>query len=494
MSLELHHDFTFNPDGSGRVTVRWSGPGGPGAPSPEDFVRSELERCTGVDTWADIQCGPEDDRLVFTGTAWFRDPAALRFHCQGFHVSVLDFQLRGNPDGGITLASQDLRRDAEPAIASDAEIKERLAAEREKIAEVRGFLGEMFGGLSCHAVLRLPGVIVGKVRGERLDDNVVQIDFHGKKLVEVLNRLLDDDAAMLTVLRAGGVSPEAALELLGDSGPIELSTGPEVAPQFDYEAEVEAARAMFADFAASLQVAAAPSEPAELLPVRVLGSKLVFEADGSRELSPFGQNSPGASLSVGLDLPVAALDIEDACYTQAIADDGTNLTSDDEWNRRVHFPKRTTDGGTVCLEFNLAMPEGSRGLTSLQGRFVALTSDGSEDRDLGFAELVAGSSGDVHGAQLVNVHPEDENRWSFEVLVHVAQKRILGCRLVGDDGDLPLEQSGYSSCNDETTMTYRAEGTLPANARMVMTFASELRRRVFGFELGPIDWFGRPLS
>ncbi len=497
MSLELHHDFTFNPDGSGRVTVRWSGPGGAGAPSPDDFVRSELERCQGVEAWADVQCGPEDDRLVFSGTAWFRDITALRFFCQGFHVSLLDFQVLANPDGGITVAAQGLRRDAAPTLAADAtpaEVRASLASEREKMAGARGFLAELFGNLVCRAVLRLPGPLLDPVPGERIDANAVQVEYHGAKLVTALDRLLDDDAALERMLRTSGASPEAALELLGESGPVELTTGPDVAPAFDFEAEVAMAREAFAAFSANLQVAAPADEPAELLPARVLGCKLVFEADGSRDLAPFGQNFTGASLSIGLELPVAALDIEDACYTRAVADCGTDVTTEDEWNRRVHFPKRTTDGGTVCLEFNLAMPQGSRGLAELHGRFVALTSDGSEDQDLGFAELTAGAAGTVHGAQLVAANQEDENRWSFEILVHVAQKRILGCRLVGDDGELALEQSGYSSCNDETTMNYRAEGTLPANARMVMTFASELRRRVYGFELGPIDWFGRPLS
>ena len=187
-----------------------------------------------------------------------------------------------------------------------------------------------------------------------------------------------------------------------------------------------------------------------------------------------------------------ALDIESACYTRVVADDGTDLTPDDEWNRRVHFPKRSSDGATVVLEFEFAAPAGCRGLDELRGRFVALTSDGSEELDLGFAELAAGATGTVHGATLVSMQQEDENRWSFEVLVHVAQKRILGCKLVGDDGEVALDQAGYSSCNDETTMTYRVEGALPANPRMVMTFAAGLQRTAYAFAFGPIDWFGRP--
>jgi hypothetical protein len=460
-------------------------------------MRSELERGSGIDAWADVGCGPEGDRLVFRGTAWFRDATALRFHCQGFHVSLLDFQVQPNPDGGITVASVGQPNGDDitsiPPGTSEARARELLAAERGKLEMARGLLESMFGNLQCTVVLRLPGSLVGAVRGERLDANTVQVAWHGARLVEIVDRLLTDDALMLKLMREGGVTPDRALELLGDIGPVRLTTGPAVAVQFDYDAEVEAARAAFAGFAESLQVAAPPDQPAEELPARVLGTKLVFEASGERDLAPFGQNSTGASLCIGVDLPGAALDIEEACYTRAVADSGADLTHGDEWNRRVHFPKRTSDGSTVCLEINLDLPADCHGLMELRGRFVALTSDGSEDQDLGFAELAPGAAGTVHGAQLVTAQQEDETRWSFEVQVQVAQKRILGCRLVGDDGELPLEQAGYSSCNDETTMSYRAEGTLPANARMVMTFASGLARRAFAFTLGPIDWFGRPL-
>ena len=71
MDLHLAHDFTFNPDGSGKVMVRWSAPATVDTPAPDEFLRSELQQAVGVDAWAEPRCAVEDDRLVFTATAWF---------------------------------------------------------------------------------------------------------------------------------------------------------------------------------------------------------------------------------------------------------------------------------------------------------------------------------------------------------------------------------------------------------------------------------------
>ena len=498
MTLDLHHDFTFNPDGSGRVTVRWAGPLGEGAPTAEDFVRSEIERATGVDAWADVSCGPEDGQLVFTGTAWFPDCSALRFHCQGFHASLLDFVVTSGADGSVAVATlQKPPAPTAPTLApgsSDAEAKRVLAEEREKLAMARGFLDGLFGSLRCSAVLRLPGPLVGSPRGERLADNAVRVQFEGAQLVQVLDRLMNDDALMLRLLRQGGVTPEAALDLLGDQGPVALATGPGATALFDYAGEVAVAREQFAAFAESLRAAVPVAGPAEpMANVRLVACKVVFEADSERDLCPQGQNHPGVTLTIAGDLPQTALDLDSAGYEKAIADDGTDFTPGDEWDRRCHFPKLTKDGRTVYLDLELKPPAGARGLGELSGRLTALCSDGQEQLDLGFEELVPGATGTVAGAMLVRVEQEDEQRWCLEVQVQVARQRVLGCVLTSEAGSLPLEQTGYSSCNDECTFTYRLDGDLPTSARLVMTFAANLSRLDFGFALQNVDWLGRSL-
>ncbi|MCU0865263.1 MAG: hypothetical protein MUC36_15885 [Planctomycetes bacterium] len=498
MSLELHHDFTFNPDGSGRVHVRWSCPGGAGAPSPDAFVRSELERAVGVEAWADVRCEPEGDQLVFEAVAWFRDPQQLRFHCQGFHVSLLDFEVVPQPDGGVAINT--LARaghEAGTTLAADAdaaEVARALAAEREKLGMAREFLAGMFGELHCTAVVRAPGPLVGDTPGERLDDRTVRVAFAGSELVAALERLMTDDDILLRLLRGGGVTPEAALAMLGATGPIRLRTGPVVHEQFDYEQEVDAARATFAPLAESLQAALPSTEPAwPLTNVRVVATRIVLEADADRDLCPQGQNQPGLELTVAGDLDRAALEIDEVGFEQLLASDGTDLTPPDEWERRCHFPKRTNDGATVYLDLKLPLPAGP-GFALLQGRLMALVSSGSESVDLQLPELVEGASSEIFGARILRLQAEDDGSTALELQLQVPRARVLGCDLHQDGAVEALTATGYSSCNDQCDLSWRATGTINADARLVLTCAADLARVPFSFELRDFDPCGRPLA
>ena len=498
MSLELHHDFTFNPDGSGRVRVRWSGPGGDGAPSPDAFVRGELERASGVDAWADLRCEPEGDRLVFEATAWFRDPSQLRFHCQGFHVSLLDFVVEPQASGGVVIATAPQAEHAGGTVlaadAGAAEIAATLAGERAKLSMAREFLAGMFGELRCTAVLRAPGPLVGKTPGERLDERSVQVAFAGSELLDVIDRLLTDDEIMLRLLRGGGVTPEAALAMVGATGPIRLRTGPQVHEQFDYEQEVAAARDAFAPISASLQPAMPADEPAVPLGnVRVVATRIVLEASAERDLCPQGQNNPGLELTIAGELDRSALEVDDAEFEQLLACDGTDLTPADAWDRRCHFPKRTNDGATVYLDLKLPLPSGP-GFALLRGRVQALVSSGTEAVDLQLPELVEGAASDVFGARILRLQPEDDDHTLLELQLQLPRARVLGCELHHDGAVQPLEATGYSSCNDQCDLSWRVAGPVAADARLVLTCATELARVPFAFELRDFDVCGRPLA
>ncbi len=495
MSVELEHDFTFNPDGSGRVAVRWSGPTGRGAPEPGEFLRSELERAQGVEAWADVRCEVEGDRLVFAGTAWFPDVTALRFHCQGFHVNLLDLAVTAHDDGSVEVTTRPSGAPRSPAPPPGADLGRLMAQEREKLAMARGFLDGMFGGLRCSAVLRLPGALTGPVRGERVADDAARVSFDGAQLIAILDRLATDDDLFGRLLANGGLEgPDALFELLGEHGPIALRTAPGAAPAFDYASEVAAAREQFAAFAAAGQIAAPSTEPATpLAGVRIVAAKVVREADGDRELCPQGQNQPGVTLTVAADLPQRALELEDAGYDRCVFADGRDVTADDEWNRRCHFPKQTSDGRTVYLDFELPATDGARGLAELTGHLKVLASEGSERHDLGFTELTPGAKGTFAEARVNAIEQEDERTWRFEIHLHLARTSLLELALVCGDETTPLQQTGYSCCNDESDLTYRHDGDLPRDARLVATVVAGLSRTRYAFTLQQVDWFGEPL-
>jgi hypothetical protein len=263
---------------------------------------------------------------------------------------------------------------------------------------------------------------------------------------------------------------------------------------FDYDAEVAMARDALAPFLASLRVAMPEAGPAEpLARLRVLGARVVHEADQDADLCPFGESRRGVTLTVAGELPVTALELDQASLETAIDADGNDLTPADEWDRRVHFPKLTKDGRTAYLDIHLAPPPGVRGLQLLQGRLRCLHSCGSETVDLGFDRLGPEATGTVHGARILRLEHDDGGQAVLEVQLQVARGRVLGAVLRLPDGELPLTPAGYSSCNDECSLTYHIDGEVPPDARLEFSFATELTYSDFAFRLEQIDWLGQPL-
>lgn len=491
MDLLLEHDFTFNPDGSGRVQLRWSAPAGP---DPDQFLRSELQGAHGVDAWADVACRVDGDRLEFTATAWFADVKRLRFHCQGFHSNQLDFAVTPLDDGDVEVASVQQGQPMfgpVPAGADEATLRSAMAEERGKLTVARGFVEELFAGMRGVATLRLPGRLQDTDRGERIDDNAVRVEFAGQQLLDLLDRLLQDDAVMLDLLRAGDAAPQRAMALLGDSAPIRLRTVGGAAPQFDYAAEVASAREQWAELQATLPPAARPLQPGEpLANVRVLASKLVREADSSRGLNPMGQNYCGWSLTIAGDLPEPALGADEGALDSALTEGGKQLAPDDEWQRRISFPRLTDDGRTVYFDVDLPLPDGD-GLQVLRGSITCRFARGEDELELGFPELAEGAEGSVLGARLQQCGMED-GRFACELQLQVARDRVRALSLHTGGEVFELESRGYSACNDECTLQYSVDVEPAADARLVLRLVSDLQQAQLPFELGAVDLLGRP--
>lgn len=492
--LHLHHEYFLNPDGSARVHVRWTGPGGPNAPTPEQLVRSELAQARGVAAWAEVDCRPEADELVFHAVAWVPEIAALRFHCQGLHIGLLDFVVEPCDDGSVVIAT---KRSAPtgtgrplPADADAVTVAAALAGERERIAPAREFLAELFGDLACTVIVHAPGELVGPTPGRRLDARTVQVEFAGADLLAVIDRLLTDDAALRTLLEAGEVTPEVAFAQLGAAGPIQLRTAPNAEPLFDYLDEVQAAQAAFAPFAAELELTTAPTSSEPIDAVRVVAARIVREVDVERELCPAGSQAACVSWTVAVDLPHRCLEVSEARYEHVTALDGTDLSAADEWQRRSHFPKCTRDGRTVLLDFGFAWNEGDAGVRELSGALTCLCANERELVDVGFVQFAVGETGSFAAAELVRADVGCDDQVELEVRLQMAAARLLGARLVTDGVASPLEQVGLSACNDDCTVTWRGPGPLAVGAQLVLEVASDLQQHAFHFTLRDLDWVG----
>lgn len=495
MDLHLDQDYELNPDGSGKVTIHWEGD----SPNPDlqgpQFIASEVSNGRGIDAWRDLSCTIEDNRLQFKATAYFKDVAALRFHCQGFHANVLDFAASKDDDGNFVLKTPVPQSDSsEPAPAGDDELRARLPGERAKFAMARDFLGSMMGGLVCTASLQLPGSVARVRNGKKGRPDTVSIRFEGKVVVDLLDRLMTDDALAIKLLRSGKEGPDALLGLLGDDqGPLEVVTKGELAPVFDYEGEVAAAKESFAALAETLNLPKPPAAGPPMGNARILASKLVRETDSDRELNPMGQNYPSITFTVAGELPVGVIKLDEGRMDAAITDAGENLVPDDDWKRRIHFPKMTKDRRTAFFDVDLPLPEGCEGLQEVRGTLGLHVSSGTDEVDLGFKKLEAGQTGKEFGASIERLEPQDEERTTLDLKLMVAMETIESVVLRGAKGEeVPMSQNGYSSSGDECTLTYGIQGPIPKKPKLVARVAKNLQRVDVSFEVRDVDLLGRP--
>src|SRR5882672_2709473 len=495
MELTLSHDTILNPDGSGKVTLLWEGD----PPNPElqsaGFLGSELANGKGIDAWKDFSCTIEGGRLKFQATAYFRDPSKLRFFCQGFHASVLDIVASTDDKGNFVVkAPTPERGSAGEMPASEEEMLAKLKGEREKFAMAKEFIGGMMGGLVCVGSVRLPGKI-GKVQnGKKGPADTVKICFEGKLLVDLLDRLMTDDALAVKLLRSGKEGPEALLALLGDQGPLEAVTTGKLEPLFDYEAEVAAAKDAYETAAGSLNLPKPPELAAPMQNVRIAASKLVREADSDRDFNPMGQNYPSFSFTVVGDLPAGVVKANEGRMDAAITDAGENLVPDDDWQRRIHFPKLTKDRRSAYFDVDVKLGAAPvDGFREIRGTLSILSSEGTEDIDLGFKKVEAGAKGTKFGASIERFEPENEERTTMDLKLMVAMETLDGLKIVTPKGEeLPVTQNGYSSSGDECTLTFTISGAIPKKVKLLAQVSKNLQKLEVPFEIRDVDLLGRP--
>ncbi len=274
--IETKQDVTLNPNRSGKMRVELIMSDMPFAMTPQNeapdpqvtakrFAKSVLDGSKGVETWSDVAVErTEDNRNRFTGTAYFPDFTAMNLQAgkmQGVTLEKTDdggmllrLQPQQQPDaapGGPETGTPPAEPQSTPEM-TEQEMQQRLAAERAKWQQMKPMMAMTIGKMRMDATFRLPGKLV-EVKGFRkTPDDSVQFVFDGAKVLEVIDKLMADDAYVKENMLAGkggmGQPPlgdEALEQLFGTAGPLVAKTEGPAEAQFDYAAEVQAAKAAY---------------------------------------------------------------------------------------------------------------------------------------------------------------------------------------------------------------------------------------------------------
>jgi hypothetical protein len=231
--------------------------------------------------------------------------------------------------------------------------------------------------------------------------------------------------------------------------------------------------------------------------VKVAGVRLVRFSDQKRNLRPFNDDA-GYSIALLVEFPGSVQSVSDETLVEAaVADDGSSLLSDSDWNCKAHFPSLSSDKTAAMLEFALKVPDsGVKGLKELSGHISYRVSGGIKEVDLGIEELKAGAKGAELGARIESIKDGWQKNGSqeMELKLNLKPDDIKSLSLVVDGEKTPLTQRGYSGGGSSYTVTYESKEAFPPKAHLVAEIYDQLQNFDAPFKLENISLLGESIG
>lgn len=267
---QTKQDFTINPDGSGKALVKITmqmpnmnfGEKQDKNKMLISNVKNIIEKSKGVDAWSDVTYSMnKKGETEFKGTAYFPDVNKVSFGEFGgwdikFGPSDADkFKLE------IVTSKKDEKKPAEidpaqpvekPVELTEEQIKEKIDQERQQYQQTRAFMVPMFETMKTEMTFRLPGAVESSSNLTKEKDGRLAFIFEWKKIMTVLDKMIEDDAWMKEQIKnkskgpAGpGAKPEFdekfMKQIFPDQGGITALVSGSKKSFFDYKKESAAA-------------------------------------------------------------------------------------------------------------------------------------------------------------------------------------------------------------------------------------------------------------
>ncbi|MEY4918793.1 MAG: hypothetical protein RL616_2706, partial [Verrucomicrobiota bacterium] len=383
--FDTQEEFTLNPDGSGKVVITslcapFEMTTGDEKKTPEQKllakVKGIFDNTSGVAAWRDVTYNLADDgRLAFKGTAYFNDLNKVDFNA----LAIMQFKLV-KTNGTLVLAASmkdDDKKKSKPVVKLSeeelvAKIKEARAGFQSSKAMLTGFLA----GMKQSAHFHLPGIASAVSNFKSTADGGLEISFAGTNMIAAMEKLTASDQWWRGQLAAGGDVMKDGMQLdndfneilFGEKAPVSavIAAG---SAQFDFAAELAVARQEFSalekkldansDSKSDAEPEAAPmAKGGDFKSLKVTGIRWVFpkpEDEDDFQSRAFNE-SPGYAVAVLGELPGAVLEVSEGKLTAAVGTDGTDLLPEKDWDRKINFPRLSSDRTKVSFEVKMNSP------------------------------------------------------------------------------------------------------------------------------------------
>lgn len=503
--LDVEQEYTINPDGSGRVVLRWVG-----APltlasdktadeKAGELLQGQVNQSESVDAWKDISCTARDDgKFEFKGTAYFKDIAKLKLHYGG--ATLADLKISRDERGNLVVGS-DPPKTADPAkpALSDEEARKKLKEGRIEYQQGKRMMELLLADLKVTTTVNLPGRIGECSQFKKVGPASVRAAFDGKAFLKAMDDLVMNDEWMLKNLKARGTAGNPALDdellhekLFGEKGPMRAVTTGELKPLFEYEGEAGPARLAWVETAAKLHADLPPPPPAkggDFKSLKLVRVNHVTDKEESRGLS---SGDRGLTLTFVGDLPGSVLKTKLGQLKTALVDTGESLVKD----RTISSIQLSSDKSVVMFDVKLELPPArAKGIREVSGVLTYLVGEKTKEVDLGLTEIKEGAIG--KDAKITKIDGgRDEGHERLDITLTLPEDSIES--FVVKDGAgavLPVKVVGWGlSWGKESTRTLSIEGKFPAKGRILVNVYEDLKEYEIPFKIENVDLLGRPLK
>lgn len=515
--IDSEDTFYLNPDGSGKVIHKTSllstdvdfsiGEGISKEEALKKRVKDELDKSEGIDTWGNVTYNRDSDGgVTFEGVAYFKNIEKLKFYNFGTTIGLFNKIAFQSTDSllALEITSDSKNKKKESSVQPPQELsEEQLTAEvtkqKEQYQRSRIMMEGMLGSLKIKRRFYLPGEPI-QVNGlQREPDGALVHEFDGKKLLEVLDKTINDDVLMRAEVAKGknvvkdGADSQPQLELLlGEGKPVEVKTKHVDKPLFDYTTEVTQAREEFKKVATGLGVMPVTAIVEGKGEFKVAGVQVVKFSNPENDLRTFNGKS-GYTISIYGSLPQEVLSVKEGKLITALTDTGDDVLPG-EWERKINFSQLSKDKRMVMFEVPLKeLPASASRITEVAGEINYVIGKSTKEVDLGLDSFEAGATGQVFEAEIKSIEPatwgDKGNVLALEIKKpHYEIKEV---KFYDSEGQpLETDSAGYSASMDQVTLNYSVKGgVFPSKGSVKVVIYDDLEKYTLPFSLRDIEIF-----
>jgi hypothetical protein len=273
-------DFTFNPDGSGKVVGEITFPLDPPWEAAKPVVGDEvrtfdqkmkevvaliIKKSSGIDAWKDVSFeAVPGDRVHFKGTAYFKEAWKVKFYPDT--KPRVGFAGEGPDAMKLILQTPAEKSDAPVATRRALSTKELEAAvktERDGYrGKIRSQIDSQLSGLKFVMTFTVPGK-AAEVQSVTKEGGILGATIDGAGILKSMDALVADNAYMKELILSGGnltmkvFQEQFSQKLYGSKGEAWAMVSGPFKPKFDYKTEADTAKKAMPDMMVKLGLEAA---------------------------------------------------------------------------------------------------------------------------------------------------------------------------------------------------------------------------------------------